>query len=212
MSNLYVRLKTGFYTHIKTIRLRAKIGDDAFWIPPRMWVYAAENKPDGDLSHCTSNELAFLLGCEKHATSIKEALTEAGFLDEDGKIHQWDEHNAYHSTYDKRARSAANIRWERERLEKEIEKGKRASTDEAYNKDATSIQESYACHWGMWTAHASQLKYPPTKLSLELQKSLCDAIGPERAIDAIRFSIQINANTIKEDKNARSKPDHKKGF
>ena len=35
MSNLYVRVKTGFYTHRKTFDLRAKIGDDAFWLPPR---------------------------------------------------------------------------------------------------------------------------------------------------------------------------------
>ena len=47
MSNLYVKVFTGFYTHRKTLRLRATLGDDAFWVPPRLWAYAVDNQPDG---------------------------------------------------------------------------------------------------------------------------------------------------------------------
>jgi hypothetical protein len=32
MSRLYVKVLTGFYAHRKTLRLRAALGDDAFWI------------------------------------------------------------------------------------------------------------------------------------------------------------------------------------
>lgn len=131
MSELYVKLSLGFYSHRKTARLRSEIGDDAFWIPPRLWAYAARNQPDGDMSGYSAQELAFLLGCEKHATSILEALLRAGFLDADGKIHDWEEHNGYHKTYSERAKKAAEVRWLKakqsspkgeEKTEKDIDK------------------------------------------------------------------------------------------
>ena len=115
MSQLYVRVRTAFYTHRKTVKLRRRFGDDAFWIPPRLWAYAAENQPDGDLSAYSSEELAMLIGCDKHAPSMLEALLGAGFLDQDGKIHGWQEHNGYHSAYSDRAKVAANARWDKER-------------------------------------------------------------------------------------------------
>lgn len=108
---LYIRLRTNFYSHRKTAKLRSILGDDALWIPPRIWTYAAEHQPDGNLSSYSSNELAMLIGCEKHCLKLKEALLEAGFLDADGMLHGWDEHNSYHQTYKDRAAKAAAARW-----------------------------------------------------------------------------------------------------
>jgi len=118
MSDLYIRVKLGFYSHRKTARLRALIGDDAFWIPPRLWAYAAERQPDGDFSKYESEELAMLLECPKHATSIRQALLKAGFLDEPGVIHGWEEHNGYHQVYSERAKKAAEARWKKEKNQK----------------------------------------------------------------------------------------------
>ena len=115
MSKLYIRVRTGFYSHRKTARLRAVIGDDAFWIPPRLWAYCAENQPDGDLSGYQNPEISELLGCQKYATSILQALLEAGFLDASGKVHGWEEHNGYHQTYSQRAKVAAAARWSKEK-------------------------------------------------------------------------------------------------
>jgi hypothetical protein len=115
VSTLYIRLYSSFFTNRKTVRLRAKIGDDAFWVPPRLWAYAADNQPDGDFSGYTSEEIAMLVGCEKHASSIRQALLDAGFLDASGKIHDWEEHNGYHKTFSDRAKHAADSRWGKER-------------------------------------------------------------------------------------------------
>ena len=123
-SNLYIRVRTGFYSHKKTIALFEKVGKDAFWIPPRLWAYAAENQPDGDMSKYSSNTLAMILGCLEHSISIKDYLTDSCFLDKDGKIHGWEEHNGYHDAYSKRGKNAANKRWERYR-EKRKRKGKK---------------------------------------------------------------------------------------
>jgi hypothetical protein len=114
MSKLYIRVKTGFYTHRKTAKLRTLIGDDAFWIPPRLWAYAAESQPDGDLSGYSSEELAMLLGCSKHAPSMLQALKDCGFVDSQGLIHDWTEHNGYHTTFADRARKASAVRWGKE--------------------------------------------------------------------------------------------------
>jgi hypothetical protein len=147
--SLYVRLQSSFWTHRKTLRLRAAIGDAAFWIPPRLWSYAADNQPDGDFSDYSAEEIALLLGYPSNAQAMLKALQQARFLD-GMKIHDWQEHNGYHSTFSNRARAAATARWLKERTkEKGIEKtrierkGKEASiatsinpsTDAAYLAD-----------------------------------------------------------------------------
>ncbi len=138
MSNLYIKVFTDFYANRKTARLRAKIGDDAMWIPPRLWAYAAEHQSDGDFSGYSSEELAFLLGCNKHASSILEALKECGFIDETGIIHDWEEHNGFHSTFSERAKTAAKARW----AKKEKKQKKEVIKTDTDTETETSIASS----------------------------------------------------------------------
>lgn len=109
--SLYIKLFNDFWNHRKTARLRSRLGDDAFWIMPRLWSYAAESQPDGDFSDYTDDELAMLIGCLKHATSIKEKLVESGFMDSDHVLHNWKSRNGYHAAYSERAKTAALARW-----------------------------------------------------------------------------------------------------
>lgn len=114
--SLYVRVFTAFYNHRKTIKLRALIGESAYWLPPRLWAYAAENQPDGDFSDYTEEQLAIALGytgvnAPSNAPSMLQAMLQAGFLDADRKIHDWQEHNAYHQRFAEKARNAAKARW-----------------------------------------------------------------------------------------------------
>jgi hypothetical protein len=117
MSNLYIRVMTGFYTHRKTARLRSLIGDAAFWVPPRLWAYCAENQPDGDLSGYGDAELEMLIGyasnATSNATSMMQALIQSSYVDTDWKVHDWQEHNGYHKTFSDRAKTAAAARWEK---------------------------------------------------------------------------------------------------
>lgn len=110
--SLYVRVLNSFYTHRKTIRLRAAIGDAAYWVPPRIWSYASENQPDGCLQQYTPQELAMLIAYQGDGKALLGALLQAGFLDADPiRIHDWEEHNGYHATYAERAKKAAMARW-----------------------------------------------------------------------------------------------------
>ncbi len=111
MGNLYIRLKTGFYSHRKTVKLRSIIGLDAYWIPPRVWVYAAEFQPDGNLSSYSAEELAMLIAYPSNAQVMLQALKDCGFISQDGMIHDWVQHNGYHQTFSERAKKAAEARW-----------------------------------------------------------------------------------------------------
>lgn len=146
MSQLYTRVMTSFYTHRKTVKLKIALGPDAYWIPPRLWAYAAENQPDGNLSAYSSEELAELLGCPKYAASILQALKTCGFIDENGFIHDWGIHNGYHEKFSSRAKLAAAARWSKTppappETESGKGKGERgASIAQASAKHATSIK------------------------------------------------------------------------
>ena len=111
MSALYIRVRTGFYTHRKTAQLKLAIGDAAYWIPPRLWAYCAENQPDGDISDYSPELLASLLGYSSNAQAMLEALKQCGFVDAEGLVHDWEEHNGYHREFSVRAKKAATARW-----------------------------------------------------------------------------------------------------
>lgn len=127
--SLYVRVYTNFYTSRKTAFLRSVLGDDAYWIPPRIWAYAATDQPDGDLSRYSAQMLANLIGYTKDAASMLQALLDAGFLDSDPlRIHDWEEHNSYHLSYAERAKAAADARWAKRR-EKAAKREEKRRTD-----------------------------------------------------------------------------------
>jgi len=126
--SLYTRLYAGFWTHRKTIRLRALIGDAALWVPPRCWSYAAENQPNGDFSDYSDQELATAVGYTGDATSMREALLQAGFLDPDGRIHNWEKYNGYHKRFSDRAKTAAAARWDKERTKERKEKRRKEAS------------------------------------------------------------------------------------
>jgi len=140
MSRLYVRVMTGFYSHRKTVRLFPKIGNDAFWLPPRLWAYCAENQPDGNLSGYQADELAMLVGYKGDACSMLVALKDCGFIDLDGGIHDWKEHNGYHEKFSVRAKTAAAARWSKSPPQTTpSEKKKVESGDKHCLEHATSI-------------------------------------------------------------------------
>lgn len=113
--SLYVRVYTSFYSHRKTIRLKTLLGTDAYWIPPRLWAYAATNQPDGNFGGYSALEIAECVGYSGDASSMLQALLQAGFLEPDQKIHDWKEHNGCHEFFAERAKKAAIARWEKER-------------------------------------------------------------------------------------------------
>lgn len=162
MSQLYVRVMTGFYCHRKTAKLKRTLGTDAYWIPPRLWAYAAEHQPDGNMSEYSSEELAEVLGCYTHATSMLQALKDCGFIEENGNIHDWVEHNGYHQKFSERAKKAADARWSKEKspTPPKEDKGNRKweSGDKHCLSDAPSINGECEI---VWTAYPRKVGKQP---------------------------------------------------
>jgi uncharacterized phage protein (TIGR02220 family) len=121
--SLYVRVYNTFWGGRKTARLKARIGEAAYWVPIRLWNIAAEHQPDGNFSDYTAEELAALLSYNGNAFEMLQALLQAGFMDENPlRIHDWEEHNGYHATFASKAKLAAEARWEKERTKERDEK------------------------------------------------------------------------------------------
>jgi hypothetical protein len=209
MSNLYVRLHSSFWTHRKTLQLRRKLGDAAFWIPPRLWSFAAENAPDGDLSNYQAEDLAMLVQYSGDARSMLEALHEAGFL-ENGVIRNWEERNSFHVTNHDRAKKAAEARWAKrneklsEKKERDIEKEKEKEKEskQALTKqclaDAPSIEvETLKLRIGSWFG-----RRPTTNWSEKETKAIKAVIAlrtPPEDIDALEIRYKSGNEYLRRD-------------
>lgn len=151
MSRLYVKVRTGFFSHRKTAHLWSLIGNDAYWLPIRLWAYCAENQPDGDLSKFTDDALGMLLGCDKHASSMLQALVESGFMTRERKVCNWDKHNSYHVTFSERATKAAKARWAAKAKKEKNQKKEDPDTDKESERDNEQA----------WAKHASSIGRSP---------------------------------------------------
>lgn len=93
----WVRIKTDIFEHRKMFHLRNLIGDRAFGIIPQLFVFAGRMQNDGDFSKFTSSQLALALHYDESKIGLYDALIQSGWMDSDFKIHDWDEHNGWHS-------------------------------------------------------------------------------------------------------------------
>ena len=111
------RIDVGFFTHIKTKRLRKRLGLEGVFALQMLWAYAALHEHDESRVYSQEDiELAVDWVDDGDITAI---LCEVGYLDPaDGgyKIHQWEIHNGYAATASKRSeagRIAAKARWDK---------------------------------------------------------------------------------------------------
>lgn len=74
-------------------------------------------------------ELALIAGYSGDAQAMLQALQSTGFMDE-MKIHEWEEHNGYHSTFAERAKTAAAARWAKKKAPKQKKKGEEKKGEE----------------------------------------------------------------------------------
>ena len=57
-----------------------------------LWLWAVDNAPDGDLSALDPEDIAEACEWPKGAEQFVQALTEAGFIDPDAKLHDWSDY------------------------------------------------------------------------------------------------------------------------
>jgi hypothetical protein len=131
------RVSTGFFTHKKTLRLIRKRGYEGPWYLLRLWAWAREHFPDGNLEDTTLQDIDDAISVPPQDPPFSEVLLEGDTLylvRIDGKLslYNWEKHNSWAAKSAERseiARKNVEKRWERERKKKE----------QKYGKDTTGI-------------------------------------------------------------------------
>lgn len=93
-----IRLKLSFRSHPKTKKLKRNIGSDGVLCLIWLFSWAAENKPNGDLSGMDIDDIEIAADWEGAHGEFVAAIIKVGFLDGDEGayvLHDWFEHNPW---------------------------------------------------------------------------------------------------------------------
>lgn len=83
-----------------------------------LWLWAAQNATDGDLSKCSVRAIADAAEYKKNPTALVDALTKTRWLDKDRKLHDWEEYATLLNDLDQRQREKTKERVQRHRAKK----------------------------------------------------------------------------------------------
>ena len=108
--NADIRLSVNFWGHPKTVKLKRKLGLEGPVALQMLWAWAAQNRPDGNLSDMDDEDIEIAASWDDaKAGELVSALVELHWLDktETGyALHDWVEHNGYASSADDRSDKA----------------------------------------------------------------------------------------------------------
>jgi hypothetical protein len=112
---MYLNLDPDYFTHLKTKRLLARLGNGADILPIRLWAHCAKHHPmDGLMNGYTESEIEAILGWWGESGQCCKALVDVGFLDgvqEGFQARGWLEHQGHIKSFSERSRIANEARW-----------------------------------------------------------------------------------------------------
>ena len=106
--NTDYRIRVGFFRHLKTKKLEKRLGESGVLALLKLWGYATEFRPEGDLSGLSNEDLELAIDW-KQDTPLIQVLAEVGFLDGEAgnyQLHDWIEHNPWVSESSERSDAA----------------------------------------------------------------------------------------------------------
>lgn len=94
------RVAVSFFTHKKTVRLIRKLGLDGPWFLLKLWAWAREHCPDGNLEDATIQDIEEAIGWPGESGVFMEAITAPDTLhvvriDDNYVLHNWEKHNSW---------------------------------------------------------------------------------------------------------------------
>lgn len=98
--NTDIRVTLGFPRHPKTLQLQRALGAEGPYRMLCLWLWVAENRPDGDLAGLEDHDLEEAIGWRGHSGRFLECARTCGFVDGVSgvsKVHDWTAHNAWAS-------------------------------------------------------------------------------------------------------------------
>lgn len=146
--NSDIRLSINFYTHPKTVKLIRRAGAEGIICLQKLWIWAAQNRIDGCLAGLDEEDIEIVSGWEGEVGSFIKILTALRFLDcNDGTycLHGWEEHQEYviqESERIKKARNAAQKRWQKEENPQNGNAQNATSMPQACSSNASSMPQA----------------------------------------------------------------------
>ena len=116
--NTDIRLSVEFFNHPKTVKLQRRLGLEAVICLQKLWLWAAQNRPEGRLSNMDAEDIEIAAKWGGDNGSLCSTLVSLGWIDEANghyMLHDWEEHNPWQAEAEARseiARKAAKARWE----------------------------------------------------------------------------------------------------
>ena len=115
----WIQVYTNVGCHPKTARLAELLEIKCGTVQPAVvavgilvsiWSWAAQNAVDGDLGGVSPSVIADACRWKKSPQKLRDALVEAGYLDGDGKLHDWDEYHVLLMDAEERRREKSRKR------------------------------------------------------------------------------------------------------
>lgn len=103
------RISVGLPSHPKTKKLVRRLGAAGAWKLVCLFLWAAANRPDGDLSGMSGEDIELSVDWDGEDGAFVDALRAVGFLDGGDcayRIHDWSEHNPWAAGADARSEKA----------------------------------------------------------------------------------------------------------
>lgn len=97
----WIQVYSNLPMHPKTAKLADELGLASSAVSPNvlavgvlvsLWTWAIQNAYDGDLSRCSPQLIADVCRWKKKPEALIMGLRAAGWLDEDMKLHDWEEY------------------------------------------------------------------------------------------------------------------------
>lgn len=104
-----IRIPADFPFHRKTRRLVKRLGEQAIRCLITLWIYAANRRPDGNLTGMTAEDISDESHWEGDPQDWLDALVEIGWLDRNGEqiaLHEWALHQPWVSSAPARSEKA----------------------------------------------------------------------------------------------------------
>lgn len=111
-----------------------------------LWLWAAQNATDGDLSECSDRAIAEAAGFKRKPSLFVEALIHARLLDEGRKLHNWDEYATLLIDCDNQRRENTRKRVEKHRNKKKAQQTASSNSDPAVDCAVTTGLDASNCN------------------------------------------------------------------
>lgn len=136
-----IRVSCGFFDHPKAKRLHHELGPEAIIALQRIWMFAAQYRPKGNLTGLTTVDIQGIAEWSD-PRDLVGALVRIGFIEKGRdclRLHDWSDHNRFAFFGPERivqSRKAAKTRWQAKRGNPRRRKGSKRDADSNADRNA----------------------------------------------------------------------------